>query len=74
MHSSSMVDLSLGTLFYREYPNGFVERSGHELFPRRWIVEICDCLDMTFVNLHDIIHLSHVEGIAIGVIITHCKI
>ena len=69
-----MIDLPGSAIVEGEDSDGLIERGRHKFSAGRRKVNVQDCLDMILVHHLGLRELSHIEGVAISVFITHNEI
>jgi hypothetical protein len=74
LHSFGMVDFFASTRIIIKDSYSSIKRSRNKLSSSWWIIEVCHCTNMIFMNSFSLIHFPQVESITIRIIISNRKI
>lgn len=74
LHSFSVINFFASAWIIVKYSKSSIKRSWNKLSSRWRIVNITNSTNMIFMDSFCLIHLSHIKGVAVGIITSNCKI
>jgi hypothetical protein len=74
LHSLCMIDLFAPSRIIVEDADGLIEGSSHELSASRSVINISYSANMVLMNNFGLVHLTHIEGITVRIVITYSEV